>query len=209
MPGLLWDIAVENSGDMTLPREGSTASVHFIESAPLRDKKFSLFEKLGLPLKPFTTHALFLPYVALQQIELLRSSHTKAYFAATSNLVFVESTACPVDVFVDVDTAKIAIHDEFLASVLSLSSADKRFIASVVKNVRVASEPGAVEGSSPRALSGTVFWEGSDDWVREQFELYMATFLYTFARTLIFSDRDLGDGISRLRIAIFGMTLEL
>ena len=69
---------------------------------------------------------------------------------------------------VQVDEARIQIHDPELRKLLSLSTADLRFADYLVKHV--------TENKEDVFLDGTG-WEGGDEWIRAQFGLYVHSLL--------------------------------
>lgn len=69
---------------------------------------------------------------------------------------------------VQVDEARIQIHDPELRKMLSLSTADLRFADYLVKHV--------TENKEDVFLDGTG-WEGGDEWIRAQFGLYVHSLL--------------------------------
>lgn len=71
-------------------------------------------------------------------------------------------------VCVQVDEARIQIHDPELRKMLYLSTADLRFADYLVKHV--------TENKEDVFLDGTG-WEGGDEWIRAQFGLYVHSLL--------------------------------
>lgn len=69
---------------------------------------------------------------------------------------------------VQVDEARIQIHDPELRKMLYLSTADLRFADYLVKHV--------TENKEDVFLDGTG-WEGGDEWIRAQFGLYVHSLL--------------------------------
>lgn len=69
---------------------------------------------------------------------------------------------------VQVDEARIQIHDPELRKMLYLSTADLRFADYLVKHV--------TENKEDVFLDGTG-WEGGDEWIRAQFGLYIHSLL--------------------------------
>lgn len=67
-----------------------------------------------------------------------------------------------------VEEARIQIHDPELRKILNLTTADLRFADYVVKHV--------TENRDDVFLDGTG-WEGGDEWIRAQFTLYLHSLL--------------------------------
>ncbi|KAJ1562779.1 late secretory pathway protein avl9, partial [Cladochytrium tenue] len=113
----------------------------------------------GLPLRIFGKGSFFQPYIPLQQMDVLMSPETKSFLVGTSNAIFTHHRACAIDVVANVDTGVLDIKDSSLASVLSLTSADKRFI------------------DDDPSLNQQIEFEGSDEDIRARFEHYLYTLL--------------------------------
>ncbi|XP_063062604.1 late secretory pathway protein AVL9 homolog [Engraulis encrasicolus] len=121
----------------------------------------------GLPLAIFTKGYLCLPYMALQQHHLLSDVTVRGFVAGATNILFRQQRHLS-DAIVDVEEARILIHDPELRRLLNLSTADLRFADYLVKHV--------TENREDVFLDGTG-WEGGDEWIRAQFNLYVLSLL--------------------------------
>ncbi|XP_051522919.1 late secretory pathway protein AVL9 homolog isoform X1 [Myxocyprinus asiaticus] len=124
-------------------------------------------DQYGLPLAIFTKGYLCLPYMALQQHHLLSDVSVRGFVAGATNILFRQQRHLS-DAVVDVDEARIQIHDPELRKILYLSTADLRFADYLVKHV--------TENKEDVFLDGTG-WEGGDEWIRAQFGLYVHSLL--------------------------------
>uniref|UniRef100_A0A8C1WPC8 AVL9 homolog (S. cerevisiase) n=1 Tax=Cyprinus carpio TaxID=7962 RepID=A0A8C1WPC8_CYPCA len=110
---------------------------------------------------------LCMPYMALQQHHLLSDISVRGFVAGATNILFRQQRHLS-DAIVDVDEARIQIHDPELRKMLYLSTADLRFADYLVKHV--------TENKEDVFLDGTG-WEGGDEWIRAQFGLYIHSLL--------------------------------
>jgi hypothetical protein len=60
-------------------------------------------EKLCLPLRIFGEGTVWLPYIPLQQLDVLMAPETKSYLVGTSNAIVSKNRGCAVDIVVDVN----------------------------------------------------------------------------------------------------------
>ncbi|XP_076014150.1 late secretory pathway protein AVL9 homolog [Genypterus blacodes] len=121
----------------------------------------------GLPLAVFTKGYLCLPYMALQQHHLLSDVTVRGFVAGATNILFRQQTHLS-DAIVEVEEARVQIHDPELRKLLSLTTADLRFADYLVKHV--------TDNRDDVFLDGTG-WEGGDEWIRAQFGLYLHSLL--------------------------------
>ncbi|XP_026218421.1 late secretory pathway protein AVL9 homolog isoform X2 [Anabas testudineus] len=124
-------------------------------------------DQYGLPLAIFTKGYLCLPYMALQQHHLLSDVTVRGFVAGATNILFRQQRHLS-DAIVEVEEARIQIHDPELRKILNLTTADLRFADYVVKHV--------TENRDDVFLDGTG-WEGGDEWIRAQFTLYLHSLL--------------------------------
>ncbi|XP_068092681.1 late secretory pathway protein AVL9 homolog [Hyperolius riggenbachi] len=124
-------------------------------------------DKYGMPLAIFTKGYLCLPYMALQQHHLLSDVSIRGFVAGATNILFRQQKHLS-DAIVEVDEARISVHDPELRKVLNPTTADLRFIDNLVKHV--------TENRDDVFLDGTG-WEGGDEWIRAQFALYLHSLL--------------------------------
>lgn len=124
-------------------------------------------DKYGMPLAIFTKGYLCLPYMALQQHHLLSDVSIRGFVAGATNILFRQQKHLS-DAIVEVEEARINIHDPELRKMLNPTTADLRFIDHLVKHV--------TENRDDVFLDGTG-WEGGDEWIRAQFALYLHSLL--------------------------------
>ncbi|XP_075068699.1 late secretory pathway protein AVL9 homolog [Mixophyes fleayi] len=129
-------------------------------------------DKYGMPLAIFTKGYLCLPYMALQQHHLLSDVSIRGFVAGATNILFRQQKHLS-DAIVEVDEARIHIHDPELRKILNPTTADLRFIDHLVKHV--------TENRDDVFLDGTG-WEGGDEWIRAQFALYLHSLLSATAQ---------------------------
>ncbi|XP_040288702.1 late secretory pathway protein AVL9 homolog [Bufo bufo] len=129
-------------------------------------------DKYGMPLAIFTKGYLCLPYMALQQHHLLSDVSVRGFVAGATNILFRQQKHLS-DAIVEVEDARINIHDPELRKILSPTTADLRFIDHLVKHV--------TENRDDVFLDGTG-WEGGDEWIRAQFALYLHSLLSASAQ---------------------------
>ncbi|XP_061569529.1 late secretory pathway protein AVL9 homolog [Cololabis saira] len=124
-------------------------------------------DQYGLPLAIFTKGYLCLPYMALQQHHLLSDVSVRGFVAGATNILFRQQRHLS-DAVIEVEEAQIQIQDPELRKMLSLTTADLRFVDYLVKHV--------TENRDDVFLDGTG-WEGGDEWIRAQFTLYLHSLL--------------------------------
>lgn len=92
------------------------------------DSHRAKLHKLGHPLRIFGKGAFFQPYIPLQQIDVLESRNTKVFLTGTSNSIFTHHKSCAIDVVAHADTGVLEITNPSINNLISLTSADKKFI---------------------------------------------------------------------------------
>lgn len=114
----------------------------------------------GAPLPLFTNGTLCLPYLSLPYMDLLTDSSVNGFIIGTSNILFRQKRQI-MDVLIDVENATIETQDQELRRQLSLTTEDLRFVDFVVRQVQIPKADG----------------EGSEQWIRQQFQGYMLAIL--------------------------------
>ncbi|KAF9916595.1 late secretory pathway protein avl9 [Lobosporangium transversale] len=117
--------------------------------------KQALFKYLGLPLHIFG-----------EQIDILQDPFTRSYIIGTTNAIFLHNRDCSTDVIVNTEPGTIEFLQDSLSSVLSLTSADRRWMDEIIEAVNDS-------GDNDRQTEYT----GSDDYLRAKFEEYILTLL--------------------------------
>nr|CAI5868838.1 unnamed protein product [Callosobruchus analis] len=126
-------------------------------------------ESCGFPLSIFTKGSLCLPYLSLPYLDLLSDVNVRSYVVGTTNILFKQKRQL-YDVLVDIDSNRIECPDINLRKYLHLTTEDLRFAEYLVKH--------ASEESQDDFLDG-VGWEGSEEWIRTQFRVYLLCLLRT------------------------------
>lgn len=72
----------------------------------------------------------------MQQLDVLLSKDTKSFLIGTTNSIFTTYKACAIDIIVNVDSGEVDIASSALNQILSLTSADKKFIEDIKKSVQ-------------------------------------------------------------------------
>ncbi|KAI8069574.1 transport protein Avl9-domain-containing protein [Gongronella butleri] len=168
IPGLLRSLHDAGSPQLDTDLD----SIRQIEPKELQNgNKASLLQYMGLPLRLFEKGSFFQPYLPLQQIDML-SSGTRSYVVGTTNQIFFHHKSdISIDVLVNIESGTLEIYDPKLASLVSLTMADRRWMESMVKVVL-----DTWDANDPaRPLQNTYL--GSDDYLRARFEEYILALL--------------------------------
>ncbi|AAS54311.1 AGL180Wp [Eremothecium gossypii ATCC 10895] len=133
----------------------------------------SVIRFLGFPLQIFASGGLFSPYTPLQQLGDLTSPKTKWYVIGTSNNLLLEQKDRLADLLVNVDmkTVETISDDKLFAQALQLSHHDRRWMDLLIQNI--VNTWNEYDLSTP----STFQFEGSEDFVRWQFEEYLTGLL--------------------------------
>ncbi|XP_017086542.1 late secretory pathway protein AVL9 homolog [Drosophila eugracilis] len=114
------------------------------------------------PVSIFASGNLCLPYLSLPYMDLLSDPMVLSYVIGTSNVLFQQKRQL-ADVLVDIEAANLDAHDPELRRQLVLSTEDLRYMDYIMKHVQ-----------SPKEDA-----EGSEYWIREQFQGYVLALLRT------------------------------
>lgn len=114
------------------------------------------------PVSIFASGNLCLPYLSLPYMDLLSDPMVLSYIIGTSNVLFQQKRQL-ADVLVDIEAANLEAHDPDLRRQLVLSTEDLRYMDYIMKHVQ-----------SPKENA-----EGSEYWIREQFQGYILALLRT------------------------------
>ncbi|KAF9437796.1 late secretory pathway protein avl9 [Entomortierella beljakovae] len=128
--------------------------------------KQALFKYLGLPLHIFGEGSFFQPYLPLQQIDILQHPRTRSYIIGTTNAIFLHNRDCATDVIVNTEPGTIEFLHDSLSSILSLTSADRRWMDEIIESVN--------NGGDAEIQTEYI---GSEDYLRAKFEEYILTLL--------------------------------
>lgn len=121
-------------------------------------------DEFGFPLSIFTKGHLCLPYVSLQQYDVLASNIRQGFVAGATNALF-KSRHQMSDVVVDVESREFIYHDNGLRRLLHLSAADLRFAEHLVSKV--------CEMGNQDVFLDATGWEGGDEWIQSLFAEYL------------------------------------
>ncbi|PLW17925.1 hypothetical protein PCANC_10308 [Puccinia coronata f. sp. avenae] len=146
----------ERSRKISLPTSLQTSDRH------------SLLKYFGLPLDIFGQDSFFQPYLPLQQIDLLKAS---TYLVGTTNTIFQQQKDCKIDAIANIELATLDLKDPKLASLISLTSADRKWMDELIEAV-----DSSWNEDDPSRPVGNKFL-GSDDYVRREFENYVCSVL--------------------------------
>lgn len=160
IPDSLRNLKSVSDSNLEFPNESEVNSI----------KRKNLY---NLPLQIFGLGYVWLPYVTLQQMDVLLSPDTKGFIVGTSNAIFTQHSLCNIDVVVNIDNGSVEIRDPALASLLALTSPDKVFIEEIVKCVASSWD----ESETEDLLYQHMGFEGSDDDIRARFENYLVSML--------------------------------
>ncbi|EDV99746.1 late secretory pathway protein AVL9 homolog [Drosophila grimshawi] len=114
------------------------------------------------PVSIFASGNLCLPYLSLPYMDLLSDPMVLSYIIGTSNVLFQQKRQL-ADVLVDIESANLDAHDPELRRQLVLSTEDLRYMDYILKHVQTPKEDA----------------EGSEYWIREQFQGYILALLRT------------------------------
>ncbi|KAL6945294.1 hypothetical protein ACO0QE_002744 [Hanseniaspora vineae] len=150
----------------------------------------SIWKFLSYPLQVFGKGGVFSPYTPLQEMDDLLQN-CKFFVMGTSNSLFIDNGDVPFyDLLINVDTCKIEhVNKTNLPdNVMSLTYQDKRWIEDIAYLVT-----STWDDNDPFTPTNAKF-EGSEDYIRNQFEDYLTSLLataklYDFQEKNIASDR--------------------
>ncbi|KAF9315655.1 late secretory pathway protein avl9 [Podila horticola] len=163
VPGLLK--ALQDTGSPLL--DSQELYMQSMSKTPAHStEKHELFKYLGLPLHIFGEGSFFQPYLPLQQIDILQDPRTRSYIIGTTNAIFLHNRDCGTDVIVNTEPGTIEFLQDSLSTVLSLTSADRRWMDEIIEAVN---DSGSNDAETEYA--------GSDDYLRAKFEEYILTLL--------------------------------
>lgn len=141
-------------------------SLHKPASLQTSDKR-SLLAYTGFPLIIFGEGSMFSPYTPLQLVHVLEAKSSTSWLAGTTNTLIMLNQNKMAEVIVRSDTHQIEFVDPTIKNLTSLTYTDKSWMEDIISRV---------ESSLEMELPG---FEGSDDWIRNQFELYIFGMLAT------------------------------
>lgn len=137
------------------------------------------------PIKLFKSTHQCHPYACLSTLDEL--SQSPGYVVGATNALFKAKKSSLFDVIIDLNSGKIEIENSELRKLLSLTTEDLRFADFLVKHVT--SNMNLTGNAATSSSSSTQFYsahqaesdafDGSDDWLRIQINLYLLHALRT------------------------------
>ncbi|XP_023309531.2 late secretory pathway protein AVL9 homolog [Lucilia cuprina] len=118
------------------------------------------------PISIFASGNLCLPYLSLPYMDLLTDPSVLSYVIGTSNVLFQQKHHLS-EVLVDIENGNLDIRDSELRKQLVLTTEDLRFMDFLLKHVHAPKEDA----------------EGSEHWIRNQFQGYTLALLRTTVAT--------------------------
>ncbi|XP_041478563.1 late secretory pathway protein AVL9 homolog [Lytechinus variegatus] len=156
----------EGVGEMKMERLSGAEDYVVLPNMPQQEPME--LDGFGFPLAIFGKGSLCHPYMSLQQHDMLQDVNVRSFVIGATNALFKHHKHL-MDVIVEVEEGKVTILDNELKKQVSLSTADLRFADFLIKNVTDCRDV---------YLDGTG-WEGSDEWIRAQFKLYLLSLVST------------------------------
>lgn len=150
------NLSTDENGDKLISERSDTFAQNLQQLAAIEPTAWNA------PLPIFTNGTLCLPYLSLSYMDLLTEPSVNGYIIGTSNILFRQKSQL-MDVFVDVETSVIDIQSPDIRRQTSPTTEDLRFIDYVVRNAQQPKEDA----------------EGSEKWIRKQFQGYMLAMLRT------------------------------
>lgn len=166
IPNLLSSLQTSASPVLSNSYENVTVADSFKSSDRLSVLKF-----LGFPLHIFEKGGLFSPYTPLQQVSEIRSPATKFFMVGTSNKLLAEQKTDICDIFVNIDDATVEFLNKELGSALQLSGQDIKWMDTICNVVKTTWNEN--DDETPKNSQ----FEGSEDFIRWQFEDYLVGLL--------------------------------
>ena len=130
-------------------------------------------DEMGFPLTLFPTATCIQPYVSIQQMDVFTNMKSLPILAGAVNPLYIKQQDKLVDVMYNIDNNQLTINNSDLRIPLNLTSPDLRFCDSL-KNTAVTERDNSSENKS-----NPIAWTGGEDWLREQFRLYLLALLAT------------------------------
>lgn len=134
----------------------------------------------GFPLSIFTKGCLFHPYLSISDMDTISSDAIRAFCIGVTNAIFRQRRDL-ADVTVTVTKqgdGQIDVLSADLRKEIALTSADRRFMEFILRTTETRSDPAV--------------WEGSDDWIRAQFQAYLLSLFVTVQANVEKSVADFG-----------------
>lgn len=166
IPGLLRKLQ-----DCADPGYNSNENLLVVPTSLRTSERASLLTYMGLPLQIFGQGSFFGPYTPLQQLDMLSDANTTSYIAGSTNSLVLAQKERYCDVLVNLDSHNIDIISPPIKQSLSLSTADRRWIDTLVMSVQDTWDE--TDPTRPNNHGYT----GSEEFIRLQFEEYTLALL--------------------------------
>lgn len=135
----------------------------------------------SLPLRIFNNKTQLLLYFTINNFDLFDS--LEGYLLGTTNSMIKGHKKAKPDIIIDLDIQKMDILDEGLKKALSLNNKEKQFISELIKkvNMNISEEEKKTWKQFEMLKSLNPEWEGSEDWIRQEFSKYLKRMLSELA----------------------------
>ena len=131
----------------------------------------------ALPLRIFNNKTQLLLYFTINNFDLFDS--LDGYLLGTTNSMIKGHKKAKPDIIIDLDLQKIEIFDESLKKALNLNDKEKEFINNLIKKVSVNISEDEKKSWKQFEMMKSLNpeWEGSEDWIRQEFSKYLKQML--------------------------------
>lgn len=147
-------------------------------NSPSRSPEVTYSVRAIPPIKLFKSPNECHPYACLSTLDQL--NNLSSYLVGATNALFKAKKSSLFDVIIDLTTGKIEIENNELKKLLSLTTEDLRFADFLVNRSNMAAQSGnGSPGQNYSGMSESNGFEGSDDWLRVQFNVYLLHALRT------------------------------
>lgn len=135
----------------------------------------------ALPLRIFNNKTQLLLYFTINNFDLFEV--LEGYLLGTTNSMIKGHKKAKPDIIINLDQQKIEIFEEKLKKALSLNDKEKEFINAIIKKVsfNISEDEKKSLRNFELLKSLNPEWEGSEDWIRQEFSKYFKTMLSELA----------------------------
>lgn len=132
----------------------------------------------GLPLRTYHSESKLFPLFTLFDYNQIET--TKSFLIGTTNQMVINHNKIKYDCIVNIDTGKISLNGEFSEKVLKPSKEEKNIVNSIISKVKTNFDDKNENWMVNMNLYEPIF-EGSDDFIRNEFKNYFYDFLTNFS----------------------------
>jgi hypothetical protein len=149
--------------------------------------------KLGLPLKVFNSEVKVFPLFTLFDFNMLDG--LKGFLIGTTNQMILNHTKIKFDIAINLDTQKIMISNEIPEKILKITKNEKNLYSVIYNKMK---DNYSVEENWLINMNyyDTIF-EGSDDFIRNEFKNYFNEFIINFD-LLIYLIKNKDEGMNNI-----------